>query len=830
MNYIGIDLGTTNSAICSFDGVSVRLYKSPEQNDVTPSAIFIDPRGNKYVGARAVRNALLNPDAGAKEFKRMMGTNTPIRLNAVGLCLTPEECSSEVLRALFGYLPEEVRNGGVAGTVVTVPAAFNQLKKEATIAAADAAGLGRVALMQEPVAAVMSIMRQRPSDGIFVVYDLGGGTLDVAVAESVSGRVSLLAHGGIEMCGGRDFDRSLFRAVVEPWLSEKFDLPDGWTTNPDYKTLERLATAAAEMAKIELSQRQESIIRLEEAELRCRDRAGTEIYLNVPFVRKKFDELIGPWVDDSVKSVRETLEKSGIAPGDVDRVVFIGGPTQYKPLRDRVASELGIIGAVDVNPMSAVAEGAAVFAESIDWSSESRGRKSARGAIAAGKTINVSFDYVARTPGVTASIVARVPDGAPSGAEFQVDSLDSGWSSGRVEVREGARVDLNLNRLGDNTFKVFLFNRAGTVVAVPQDRIVIVRTAASIDAIPASHSIGLEVLDNAGERPMLETIVSEGDRLPKFGKLQVKAGESLKAGSPGSLRFRLWEGGICDPISDNRFIGMMEIKGTEFEDGVIARGADLECEYEVRDSGQILLRVSVPSIRSSFVSRNNLYSTREGKLDFTAQARNIKEQSDAVMARVEALAERVDDARVEQARAKLEKASSIRAEETDPETAKEALEQVVEAKRLLAQARREHRKLVRQFDLDGLKEFFEDGVRRYARPTEVSAYENLIRTAQRAVENNSNDFEGRLDDMRRRNFRILWRQDWFVIERFKWLASRGYMVDDRSGYEKAVLAGSKALEAGEMDDLRGIVAQLHSMHPDISDEGDIIASANILRG
>jgi len=176
MKYVGIDLGTTNSAICSYDGEETKLYKSPEQHDVTPSAIFIDKRGNKYVGSRAYNNAARNPNSAATLFKRFMGTSTVIKLSAVDLEMTPEECSIEILKTLFGYLPEEIRNDQSTGIVITVPAAFNQMQKDATMSAAHEAGLGSVALMQEPVAAVMSVMRSRKSDGIFLVYDLGGGT------------------------------------------------------------------------------------------------------------------------------------------------------------------------------------------------------------------------------------------------------------------------------------------------------------------------------------------------------------------------------------------------------------------------------------------------------------------------------------------------------------------------------------------------------------------------------------------------------------------------------------------------------------------------------
>lgn len=828
MKYVGIDLGTTNSAICSFDGEHIHLYKSPEQHDVTPSAIFIDRRGNKYVGSRAYMNAARNPDNAATLFKRLMGTSTPVKLPAVNLTMTPEECSAEVLRTLFGYLPEEIRGDGDTGTVITVPAAFNQMQKDSTMSAADMAGLGRVALMQEPVAAVMSVMRQRKNDGVFVVYDLGGGTLDIAIAESISGRVNLLAHGGIAMCGGRDFDRILFDNVVKPWLLENFDLPEDMTANPQFKSLLRMATWATEKAKIELSQKEEAVVSLPETELGVRDQSGAEIYIDIAVDRKRYDGLIASKVEESIQSARETLEKAGLSPHDVERVVFVGGPTHYKPLRDKVAFELGIAPSTDVNPMTAVAEGAAVFAESIDWASQSRGRKSARGALSAGGALDLSFNYIARTPEPKAKIVAKLGR-APAGIEFQIDSLDTGWSSGRVALRDGAGIELSLTKPGDNTFKVFVFDSNGAPVALREDKIVIARTAASIDAIPASHSIGVEARDKVGGRLVLDYLVREGDQLPKKGKRTFKAGESLKAGSAGSIKFKLWEGEISDPINDNRFIGMFEIKGQDFDDGVITAGAEMICEYEVLDSGNIQLEVSVPSISGSFKSGRNYYSSQEGKIDYTNQAKNIQEQSERTLERLEEMASKVDDPRLEQAREKLEQASTIESGETDPETAKQAMDNVQEAKRLLALTRKENLKDIRQLELDRTVDFFEKSVRQHARPTEASAFDNLVKTAQRAIPNPSGDFESHLDDLRGRNFMILWRQDWFVIDRFKWLAQDTYLFADLHEHAQWVAVGSEALKTNDIDKLRAVVANLDSIRIGSAGEDDMMAGANIVR-
>ncbi|AVR85202.1 Hsp70 family protein [Pseudomonas aeruginosa] len=830
MKYVGIDLGTTNSAISSFDGEKIQLFKSPEQHDVTPSAIFIDRRGNKYVGSRAYNNAARNPDNAAVLFKRLMGTSTPVKLPAVNLTMTPEECSAEVLRTLFGYLPEEIRGDGDTGTVITVPAAFNQMQKDSTMSAADAAGLGRVALMQEPVAAVMSVMRQRKNDGVFVVYDLGGGTLDIAIAESIAGRVNLLAHGGIAMCGGRDFDRILFDNVVKPWLLENFDLPEDLAANPQFKSLLRMATWAAEKAKIELSQKEDAVVSLPETELGVRDQAGEEIYIDIAIDRKRYDALIAPKVEESIQSARETLEKAGLSPHDVERVVFVGGPTHYKPLRDKVAFELGIAPSTDVNPMTAVAEGAAVFAESIDWASQSRGRKSARGALSAGGGIDLSFNYIARTPEPRAKIVAKFGGRAPAGIEFQIDSLDTGWSSGRVALKDGASVELSLTKPGDNIFKVFVFDSNGAPVALREDKIVIARTAASIDAIPASHSIGVEARDKVGGRLVLDYLVREGDQLPKKGKKTFKAGESLKSGSAGSIKFKLWEGEVSDPINDNRFIGMFEIRGSDFDDGVIAAGAELVCEYEVLDSGNIQLEVSVPSISGSFKSGRNYYSSQEGKIDYSNQAKNIQEQSEHTLERLEEMASKVDDPRLEQAREKLEQAGTIKSDEADPETAKQAMDNVQEAKRLLALTRKEHLKDIRQLELDRAVDFFEKTVRQHARPTEATSFDNLVKTAQRAIENNSSDFESHLDDLRGRNFMILWRQDWFVIERFKWLAQDVYLFPDAREHAQLVAIGVEALKANDIDKLRAVVVNLDSIRIGSVGDDDMMAGANIVRG
>lgn len=829
-HYVGIDLGTTNSAVSTFDGADIRLYKSPEQNDVTPSAIFIDRRGNKYVGQRAYDNAARSPQNAATGFKRFMGTSTPIKLSAVDLVMTPEECSAEILRVLYGYLPEAIRNDPDTGTVITVPAAFNQMQKDATMSAAESAGLGKVALMQEPVAAVMSVMRQRKNDGMFLVYDLGGGTLDIAIAESISGRVSLMAHGGIAMCGGRDFDRILMDNIVKPWLLDHFDLPEDFSVDKEYTSLRHMAGWATEKAKIELSSKDESVISLDDTELRVKDRSGADVYLDIPLTRARYDELIAEKVLDSVSSARETMEKVGLTSHDIGRVVFVGGPTQYKPLRDKVAFELGIAASTDVNPMTAVSEGAAVFAESIDWSSHNRGRKSGRGSLAASGALNIGFSYVARTPDIKAKIVAKLGGNAVEGASFQIDSIDTGWSSGKISLKDGAGIDVPLSKPGENLFKIFVFDAAGGPIAIESNKITITRTAAQIDAIPASHSIGVEAREKLGGRFILDYLVREGDQLPKNGKKTFKADETLRAGAPNSLKFKLWEGEIEDPVNDNRFIGMFEIRGSDFSDGVIAKGAELLVEYEVHDSGNILLEVTVPSIGGNFHSGRNFYSRQEGQIDYSNAAKRVAEEAEQVSSRIDDISTKVDDPKLDQARERLDRASNAKQVESDPDSAKQAMDDIQEAKKLLAQARKENLKVIRAMELESCVSFFNENIRQHARPVEVTSFDNLAATARRAIDNNKGDFESHLQDLKGKNWDILFRQDWFVIDRFNSLSQSPHLFTSPAEFAELVAMGKKALEANDMDKLRQVTSHLGAIRIRMGNDDQILSGSNILVG
>lgn len=824
--FVGIDLGTTNSAVCTFDGEALQVHRSPEQNLVTPSAIYFGPRGRHY-GAAAYRHAAFDANRTATLFKRLIGTATPIHIADAGLTLSPEDCSAEILKVLFGYLPEEVRRLGTTGTVITVPAAFNQMQRDATLSAAEMAGIGKVSLMQEPVAAVMAVVRRRQADGTFLIYDLGGGTFDVAIAQCVAGRVTLLDHGGINMCGGRDIDRMLFDDVVVPWARSQFDLPESLNDWPEYTRFRSAALWAAERAKIELSSRTEAIISLSEHELRIKDRAGREIYVEVPLSRTALDLLLKPLIDSTVASAREVLASAHLSAADLDRVVFIGGPTQYKPLRDAVSGALSLPADSQSDPMTAVAEGAALFAESVDWSAEKRGRKATRESKQSVGPLRLEFAYVARTADHRSRVVVKAADLIPSGCEWQIDNLNTGWSSGRMPLSSGAAFDLQLSKDGENHFKIFVFHGAQGAI-LQTDAITITRTPVVVEGIPASHSVGVAVKERlSGNATKMRWLVRKGDALPRKGTETFRAGEALRANGPGALIFKLYEGEIEQPPEDNRLVGSFKIEGKDFTEGAIQAGDELLCEYEVADSGRLSMAVSVASVSGSFEPGHDFYSRQEGLVDYSNRSKCVADECCAVRQKTEGLSASVSDARLGEVITTLDRAETQAQNATDPESTKLASETVIEARRVLAQVRRDHMEAFRQTELDRELGWFAD-LREHAKTAELTSYDNLTRSARRALPQKTGEFDQLISEMRRIRSAVLWRQDWWVVSFFETLRDQAHRFDDPVLFRRLVHTGTEALKRDDMERLREVVSALWSKRLAV-DPGDEPAEAvNIL--
>jgi len=822
--YIGIDLGTTNSAICSYDGKDVTIYKSPEGNLITPSAIYFE-ENIKFYGERAYKMAAFAPDKTLTLFKRMMGTNTPMYVPAYDIRMTPEECSSEILKVLYNYLPDNIKNDPDTGTVVTIPASFNQMQRDATLSAVEMAGIGKVALMQEPVAAIMSIMFNNKLDGMFLVYDLGGGTFDVALAESIKGRVSLIEHGGIVMCGGRDWDRTIFNSVILPWLLKNFNLASDFATNPINKTFFRIATWAAEKAKKELSRSEIAKIIVTEDEARLKDETGRSIYIDCSITRDKLNSIIRPRIDETIDEVFNTIKSANLEITDISKIIFVGGPSFYEPLREMVCVALGIECDTSVDPMLAVAYGAALYAESIDWSTQSKQKKASK------KTLSIedlSFDYLSRTADTRSRILLRCDIKKFEGYSWQIDSKDTGWTSGRILIANGTSIDVFLNQKGDNKFAISVYDKNGNSVSIPNNEIIITQTATTIDAIPASNSLFVEVLEKIGSTNTIpKYLIKKGESLPKKGKISFRAMESLKAGTDQSLNFNLYEGEIEEPVSDNNFVGTFKISGGDFDAGLIQKGDELICDYEVSDSGNIFMTVSISSIGASFAS-HNLYSRQEGQIDFTTAELRLKDEIQMILNRVSGLNERIFIESLESVKQKLNNALTLLETAKDPETCKLASEMILDAKKMLSYIKKENLFEIRKADIDNLMNFYNKFISPLAKPSEIDSFNYYYNLAVKSLSKSTTEFETTINQMIDLNLKVLWRQDWFIGETFEKYSKQEHLFTDKLAFKTLVEKGESCLEQKNYDELRKIVLQLFRIKIWTSIDRELFSVVNIM--
>jgi len=827
--FVGIDLGTTNSAISTFDGSNVRVLKSPEQNDVTPSAILFSKRG-KFVGRKAYDQAAQAPESVAMLFKRLIGTNSKVVVKVDGVAqeLTPEECSADVLRTLIGYLTDEQRQDVAA--VITVPAAFNMTQRDATMKAAESAGIGRVQLIQEPVAAVMAVMRSSSTNGIFVVYDLGGGTLDIAIAQNTGGHVTILAQGGVQMLGGRDFDRRIVENIVKPWLMANFTLPADFVTNPKYAMLMRMAAWSAEKAKIELSSRDETVILANEGELRTSDEAGNEIYFEAPLTRQVVDQLLSDGIAESVDATRKVLADAGITVDAVEKIVFVGGPTQYGPLREKVAAELGIRANTDVNPMTAVSEGAAVYSESLDWSTTNRAPMTSRAGETRVESLDLSVKTIDRTPSEQTTVQVAVGTPRPE-LEFELTCVDSAWTSGKISLSQTQNISVPLAIMGRNTFTYAVTDQSGTAVPNGSGTVIINRSSASVDAIPASHSIGIKVRERRDdEAEVLQTIIRAGTPLPVTGEVKFQAVKSVKSESDEQLKVTLLEGDIPFPVEDNRFIGELVIAGTDFDMGEIREGDEIACSFEMQTNGLITITARIDSIQSVF-STSGLYSPQEAMLDYALESQRVAHEAERTIHRIQEMknAVPVPSAALDDAQSRIEAAlSSMTA--GDAESTKRVEESVIEAKKALSSFRQENIAALRRDTLAELRQDYAANCEKLATPDEKTEIGKSFTTLENQIGDASSEFDRRADALDTKFRRMCFSRDDKVPQRiFEAWTSKPYLFVDQAQFQELKARGEAQIAKKDIQGLRSTISDLADLFPSGTGDEFMSDKASIAR-
>ena len=343
---IGIDLGTTNSCVCIYEGGEAKVIANAEGERTTPSVVAF--KGDEIIVGGAAKRQMVTNQNTIHSIKRKMGTNEKVEVN--GKKYTPQEISAMILSNLKetaeNYLGEKVTRA-----VITVPAYFNDAQRQATKDAGKIAGLNVERIINEPTAAALAYgLDKQDKNEKVLVYDLGGGTFDVSILELGDGVFEVLSTSGNNHLGGDDFDQRIIDYLVDEFKKEnKVDL------TKDKMAMQRLKDAA-EKAKKDLSgvtTTQISLPFLSQGE-------DGPLHLEVTLTRAKFEDLTRDLVDSTLEPVRKALKDAKLSTKDIDKVLLVGGSTRIPRVQEIIKNELGKEPSKGVNPDEVVAMGAAI--------------------------------------------------------------------------------------------------------------------------------------------------------------------------------------------------------------------------------------------------------------------------------------------------------------------------------------------------------------------------------------------------------------------------------------------------------------------------------------
>ncbi len=814
--YLGIDLGTSNSAVVGHVDGTLRLFKTADGTDVLPSVIYLDRRGHRFVGKTAYDRLLSAPKNVAHGFKRLMGTKNQIAL--ADETWTPVECSAEIIKALVGQAMTEAGSQQIEGVVITTPAAFNQMQSEDTISAAQLAGLNKVSLLQEPVAAALAaISHSKQKDGIFLVYDLGGGTFDLALVMSTAGVVNVVAHEGINMLGGRDFDRIIFDSVVRSWLSENFNLPSNFQAADKYRHLTDISKHAVEKAKIQLSVSDTASIFASEYEVRMTDESGEEIYLSIDLPHDQMANLIQDRIADSIELCRKIISANGYKNEDISKIVPIGGPSKMRVIREMLEAELAITVDSGLDPMTAVATGAAIFAESRKWDGDNSMQKPTKQRETVTGDINLLLDFKSRVSSNSTKIRVKPVRNVPPGVELEI--LDEeGASSGRISLNGPLSMNVNVRKNGKNRFMVNIFDQTGRKLESASREINITRSEASATSVPMTYNLAVKVQHGmvGYERNKLDILLKKGSALPAQGRQTFRSGKTLVGGEDDFITVQFYDmANEVDSPEYNLHIGNFRLNSLEeLERGErINRGDEFIIDWKMSDNGTLSFSLELPSL-GRIIDATNLYRHDDGGINYGGE--KGAEVAATMLARAENDLEELECAlgydpdTSGNIRKRIERQHAALSTSVDADTHRSVAEEARKLRQdiVLLKLSPENEERVLENETSKAELSF-DELRDLVQPVDSERHDKLLVNVRRAIREKNFDTARRsLDEMHIIRMKVLAETPEFLIEIFKVLSNEKHLAVDETLHDQHLVAGVEATKAGDVERLRFIIGQM----------------------
>jgi molecular chaperone DnaK len=654
---IGIDLGTTNSEVAvRLKNGEVQIVKNIYHDEYTPSVFGIDKALNKVIGKKSYESLYKNAsiddfDNTKAEVKRLMGTSDKVNFPRISKELSPEEISSEILKTLKEDVLRKYPNTPTNGVVITIPAYFSTLQAEATKRAGNLVGFKHVVLIQEPIAAAISYGFMNSQNENWLVFDLGGGTFDVALISSKDGALTVLGHNGDNFLGGKDFDWAIVDKVIVPKLLEQYSLNDFSRGNKKYRSVFSRLKYFAESCKMVLSQVDEHNLTIEGI---GNDDTGKEIYLNIKLLRSEFESIIKQFIDKAIDLSRETISESGVKQSSVSKIVLVGGPTMIPYIRNRLSEDLQLEVDTSSDPLTAVAKGACIFGasqtipmefiEPIDSTKD--------------ESINIKLNYEAMTADDEETITGIIdidPEQA-SNYSIQIQS-EGGFFSGKKLILKNSKFleTLSLEKNKSNLFWVYLYDDSGNPIKTNPEHFTITH-GMSISGAPIPHSIGVGVAKKDFTKSSVvlteefEKIFEKNSILPlKTTKTYKTARKLTKGDNNNALPIKVREGESMVP-DQNNFICDLKLTGEKLPYD-LPEGSDVDITISVSESRVVTVDAYIPLMDLIFSARATVHAENLSIDEIESQLNEQKDRLSLIdtqadknqMSRVENLVESISN-------------------------------------------------------------------------------------------------------------------------------------------------------------------------------------------
>jgi molecular chaperone DnaK len=813
INY-GIDLGTTNSAIAKFVKGEVEVFKNPLETgkETLPSVVYYK-KDKVVVGTNARTYFERDAENVFGTFKRKMGTTESFKVKSINQSKTPIELSAEVLKELKGF----VHSGeSFDAAVITIPASFDVIQSNATKEAGYLAGFKQVILLQEPIAASLAYANKHKErdleNGQWLVYDLGGGTFDVALIKIKDGEMKVLDHEGDNFLGGADFDNLIVEKLIIPYLNKNFKFNDlenemksrTGKLNKLYFRLLKLA----EDAKITLSSRTSAEVEVRD----ITDDNGEEIDISIDITRSEFEGVIKEYIDKTLDMIKKILVRNSLKPSDIQFTLMVGGSTYTPYVRKRVEEILQIPINCDIDPTTAIAIGAAYYAGTKEKSFEQSDKKKTS------TRIKVRLAYQ-KTSQEDEEILAGRIEGNIDGLFYQITREDKGYDSGRKPLTNRISEDLPLVKNSYNFFRFTVLDDKSNIVETDAELIGIAQGKYNVEGQPLPHDICLET-DNDPEleanSTKLDLFFQKNTILPQKRTKQYTLHKTILKGGDDKIVINVLEGPQSALPEANQSIGYIEIDGSKVSRDIL-RGTEIEITLEMSESRDLKVTVYIPMSDQQF---SKVFNPSQRHLPVTKLQDEVETLSEKLEEEIEEAVEREDYETADQLTALKRKVDDL-VINTNSLTSDDVTDkkfQFEDNKRKIAQeiddATRDKRISILKIKYNEDKEWCKKLVDENGNDHDHKIFGEIVGREQVFLNSITPvKIMEAIEELLDLGSNILWRTPEFLIGRFKRLIEKPQLFNDQEQAKSLIEAGNMAITNKNFDRLREINFGLISLLP-----------------